>query len=310
MPEEDNMFSLTKNRRQNEISIGANFVINIWFLIVAVLCIAPVLLVIAISVTDEASIRAFGYQFWPETFSGKAYQYLLTAGDAIWRAYGVSIFVTIVGTLLSLMVITLYAYPLSRSSFKYRYQFSFFAFFTMIFGGGLVPWYIVYTQLVPIKNTIWIMIVPYLMNTWYMMIMRTFYKTTVPESIIESARIDGAGELRTFFVIVLPLCKAGLATVGLFCTLAYWNDFYLPLVFVNNSKNYNIQFLMYQTLIAIQNLLNASNAISNKNQILANLPSESVRMAIAVISIGPIVLAYPFFQKYFVKGLTIGAVKG
>jgi putative aldouronate transport system permease protein len=310
MSKEDNMLRLAKKRRQNEISLGSNFAINILFLIISILCVAPVLLVLAISISDEAAIRANGYQFIPETFSTKAYQYLLTAGDAIWRAYGVSIFVTIVGTLLSLMVITLYAYPLSRSSFKYRYHFSFFAFFTMIFGGGLVPWYIVYSQLIPIKNTIWIMIVPYLMNTWYMMIMRTFYKTTVPESIIESARIDGAGEFRTFFVIVLPLCKAGLATVGLFCTLAYWNDFYLPLVFVNNSKNYNIQYLMYQTLIAVQNLLNASNAISNANQILANLPSESVRMAIAVISIGPIVLAYPFFQKYFVKGLTIGAVKG
>ena len=297
-------------RRQNEISGISNFLFNVLFMITMVFCVAPLLLVIAISVSDEASIRANGYQFWPETFSSKGYDYLLTAGDAIWRAYGISIFVTIVGTLLSLAIITLYAYPLSRSAFKYRNQFSFFAFFTMIFGGGLVPWYIVYTQLVPIKNTLWIMIVPYLMNTWYMMIMRTFYKTTVPESIIESARIDGAGEFRTYFVIVLPLCKAGLATVGLFCTLAYWNDFYLPLVFVTENKNFNIQYLMYQTLNAIQNLLNASNNISNANQILANLPSESVRMAIAVISIGPIVLAYPFFQKYFVKGLTIGAVKG
>ncbi len=304
------MLKLARKRRQNEIGLGANTAINILFLAICVLCIAPVLLVLSISITDEAAIRANGYQFIPSEFSGEAYRYLLTAGDAIWRAYGVSILVTVVGTLLSLMVITLYAYPLSRSTFKYRYQFSFFAFFTMIFGGGLVPWYIVYTQLIPIKNTLWIMIVPYLMNTWYMMIMRTFYKTTVPESIIESARIDGAGEFRTFFVIVLPLCKAGLATVGLFCTLSYWNDFYLPMVFVNNSKNYNIQYLMYQTLIAVQNLLNASSAISNANQILANLPSESVRMAIAVISIGPIVLAYPFFQKYFVKGLTIGAVKG
>ncbi len=173
-----------------------------------------------------------------------------------------------------------------------------------------MPWYIVYTQLIPIKNTIWILVVPYMMNTWFMMIMRTFYKTTVPESIIESARIDGAGEFRTFFIIVLPLCKAGLATIGLFCTLNYWNDFYLPLVFVNDSKNFNIQYLMYQTLNAVQNLLNASSQISNASRILADLPSESVRMAIAVISIGPIVLAYPFFQKYFVKGLTIGAVKG
>jgi len=302
--------AIKSRKRQNEISIGSNILLNLLFIAVSITCIAPVLLVIAISVSDEMSIRLNGYQFWPDTFSTEGYDYLLRAGDAIWRAYGISIFVTIVGTILSLFIITLYAYPLSRSAFKYRYQFSFFAFFTMIFGGGLVPWYIVYTQLVPIKNTIWILIVPYLMNTWYMMIMRTFYKTTVPESIIESARIDGAGEFRTYFVIVLPLCKAGLATVGLFCTLGYWNDFFLAMVFVSDSKNYNIQYLMYQTLVAVQNLLNNSNNISNAGEILANLPSESVRMAIAVISIGPIVLAYPFFQKYFVKGLTIGAVKG
>lgn len=304
------MANLIRKRKQNEISGTTNVILNILFLIATVLCVAPVLLVIAISVSDEKAIMQNGYQFWPEMFSSKGYDFLLTAGDAIWRAYGISIYTTIVGTCLSLFVITLYAYPLSRSAFKYRYQFSFFAFFTMIFGGGLVPWYIVYTQLIPIKNTLWILIVPYLMNTWYMMIMRTFYKTTVPESIIESARIDGAGEFRTYFTIVLPLCKAGLATVGLFCTLSYWNDFYLPLVFVTNTKNFNIQFLMYQTLNAVQNLLNSSNQISNVNEILADLPSESVRMAIAVISIGPVVLAYPFFQKYFVKGLTIGAVKG
>ena len=299
-----------RKRKQNEISFISNFIFNSMFVLLVVICIAPLLLVVAISVTDEKTIMKNGYAFIPEVFSGKAYSYLITAGDAIWRAYGVSIFVTIVGTFFSLLIICLYAYPLSRSNFKYKYQFSLFAFFTMIFGGGLVPWYIVYTQLVPIKNTIWILIVPYLMNTWFMMIMRTFYKTTVPESIIESARIDGAGEFRTFFVIVLPLCKAGLATIGLFCTLNYWNDFFLPLVFVNNSKNFNIQYLMYQTLNAVQNLLNASSQISNATKILADLPSESVRMAIAVISIGPIVLAYPFFQKYFVKGLTIGAVKG
>jgi len=299
-----------RSRRQNEISPVSNLVFNLFFIIVAILCIAPVLLVLAISVTSEASIRQFGYQFFPSEFSTEAYDYLLRAGDSIRRAYGVSIIVTLAGTLLSLCVITMYAYPLSRRSFKYRNHFSLFAFFTMIFGGGLVPWYIVYTQLLPINKTLWVMIVPYLMNTWYMMIMRTFYRTTVPESIIESATIEGAGEFRTFFTIVLPLCKAGLATVGLFCTLNYWNDFYLPMVFVNDSRNFNIQFLMYQTLIAVQNLLNNSNQISNVQQILANLPGESLRMAIAIISIGPIVMAYPFFQKYFVKGLTIGAVKG
>jgi putative aldouronate transport system permease protein len=299
-----------RTRRQNEIGVPANTLLNLMFLVCIVISIAPLLLVIAISVTDEKTILKNGYSFIPEVFSGKAYDYLLTAGDAIWRAYAVSIFVTVVGTFLSMLVICLYAYPLSRSNFRYKNQFAFFAFFTMIFGGGLVPWYIVYTQLIPIKKTLWIMIVPYLMNTWFMMIMRTFYKTTIPESIIESARIDGSGEFRTFFVIVLPLCKAGLATIGLFCTLNYWNDYYLPLIFVNDSKNFNIQYLMYQTLVAVQNLLNSSNQISNINDILADLPSESVRMAIAVISVGPIILAYPFFQKYFVKGLTIGAVKG
>lgn len=304
------MAKARRRYRINEIRTSTNLLINLLFTVVSIVCIAPVILVATISVSSEKSIREFGYQFIPREFSTDAYDYILRAGDAIWRAYGISIFVTIVGTILSLFVITLYAYPLSRSAFKYRYQFSFFAFFTMIFGGGLVPWYIVYTQLIPIKNSIWIMIVPYLMNTWYMMIMRTFYKTTVPESIIESARIDGAGEFRTYFTIVLPLCKAGLATVGLFCTLNYWNDFYLPMVFVTNAKNYNMQYLMYETLIAVQNLLNNSNQISHMSEILANLPSESLRMAIAVLSIGPIVLAYPFFQKYFVKGLTIGAVKG
>jgi len=304
------MLRAKRVRKQNEISAVSNVIFNILFIIISVTCIAPVVLVLSISVSSEESIREYGYQFIPKAFSGEAYNYLMRAGDAIWRAYGISIFVTLVGTLLSLFVITMYAYPLSRSSFKYRNKFAFFAFFTMIFGGGLVPWYIVYTQLIPIRKSVWIMIVPYLMNTWYMMIMRTFYKTTIPESIIESARIDGAGEFRTFFTIVLPLCKAGLATVGLFCTLGYWNDFYLAMVFVNDSKNYNIQYLMYQTLVAVQNLLNNSNQISNMTEILANLPSESLRMAIAVISIGPIVLAYPFFQKYFVKGLTVGAVKG
>jgi putative aldouronate transport system permease protein len=303
------MAKLSLNKK-SQISIGTNITFNFMFLCCVVLCLAPLLLVIAISVTDERTILENGYSFIPEKFSGKAYEYLLTAGAAIWRAYGISITVTVIGTALSLLVICLYAYPLSRSGFRYKNQFAFFAYFTMIFGGGLVPWYIVYTQLIPIRKTIWIMIVPYLMNTWFMMIMRTFFKTTIHESIIESARMDGAGEFRTFFVIVLPLCRAGLATIGLFCTLNYWNDFFLPLVFVNDSKLYNIQYLMYQTLVAVQFLLQNTSQISNVSDIMKNLPSEGVRMAIAVISIGPIVLAYPFFQKYFVKGLTIGAVKG
>jgi putative aldouronate transport system permease protein len=301
---------LKKQGKLNQISATGNILLNVLFIVITIVCMAPVLLVLSISFSSEEAIRHGGYSFIPQELSLKAYDYVLKAGDAIWRAYGVSIFVTVVGTFLSLAIICMYAYPLSRSSFKAKGFFSFLAYFTMIFGGGLVPWIMVYTRLFKISNSIWILIFPYLMNAWFVMIMRTFYKTSVPESIIESARIDGAGEFRTFLVIVLPLSKAGLATIGLFCTLVYWNDWYLPLMFVTERKFFNIQYLMYQTLVSIQYLTSGSAQFSEAAVVLANLPTESARMAIAIISIGPIVLAYPFFRKYFVKGLTIGAVKG
>lgn len=299
-----------KKKNFNQISTGSNLLINIVFLFAVVVCIAPVLLVIAISFTDQKEILRNGYSFIPKVFSFKAYDYIFSTGDAIWKAYGVSIYVTVVGTLLSMLTICMYAYPLSRNSFKYRGQFAFIAYFTMIFGGGLVPWIFVYTQFFRIKDSIWILIFPYLMNAWYVMIMRTFFKTTVHESIIESARIDGAGEFRTFFQIVLPLSRAGLATIGLFCCLNYWNDYYLPLLFVTDRDYFNIQYVMYQTLASIQFLTQNSTSFAQSSKIIAELPGESARMAIAVLSIGPIIFAYPFFQKYFIKGLTIGAVKG
>ncbi len=303
------MTAADKGKNPNQISTTSNILWNLFFIIAAVICIAPVVLVIVVSLTDEMEILRNGYSFFPKAFSTKAYEYIAASGKTIWRAYGVSIFTTVVGTLLSLLITCMYAYPLARSSFKYKTFFSFIAYFTMIFGGGLIPWYMVYTHIFKIKDTIWIMIFPYLLNAWYALIMRTFYKTTIHESIIESAKIDGAGEFRTFFIIVLPLCRAGLATVGLFCTLNYWNDWYLPLIFVNNPKIYNIQYLMYQYLLSIQ-FLSSSSSFSQSSLAFRDLPSESARMAVAVLSIGPIIFAYPFFQKYFIKGLTVGAVKG
>jgi putative aldouronate transport system permease protein len=298
-----------RKRELNSIPAGVNFLLNVIFALYVVLCIAPLVLVISTSFTNEMDILLHGYNFIPRQFSTKSYEFIFKGGVTIWRAYGVSTFVTVVGTVLAMMIICMYSYPLSRQGFRYKSLFAFLAYFTMIFGGGLVPWYMVYTHLVPIKDSIWILIVPYLMNAWYVLIMRTFIKTTVNESIIESARIDGAGEFRTFLVIVMPLCKAGLATIGLFCTLGYWNDWYLPLVFLNEPKLYNIQFLMFQTLMSIQFLSSGGN-FTGAAAALGDLPSEGARMAIAVISIGPIVFAYPFFRKYFIKGLTVGAVKG
>jgi len=274
---------------------------------ISVCCIAPVVLVISISLTEEKQLLTYGYNIIPKVFSLRAYEYIMAAKETIWRAYGISIFVTVVGSLLAVLIICLYAYPISRQNFEHKNKFSFLAYFTMIFGGGLLPWYMIYTHVVPIKSTVWIMIIPLLMNAYYVVIMRTFIKTTIPEALFESAKIDGAGEFRIFFVIVLPLCKAGLATIGLFCTLNYWNDYYLPLVFVTDAKLYNIQYYLYKLLMSIQFLSSGTPNIDINQK---DMPSEGARMAIAVISIGPIVLAYPFFQKYFVKGLTIGAVKG
>jgi putative aldouronate transport system permease protein len=297
-----------RNYKFNRISRSSNIILNIVFSIYVLLCMLPLVLVIIVSFTDEKMILQNGYSFIPAKWSVAAYGYLFKGGSAILRAYGVSIFVTLVGTIVAVSVMTLYAYPLSRSNFKYRKQFAFLAYFTMIFGGGLVPWVMVYSQLFKIIDTVWVLIFPFLVNAWNIIILRTFMKQGIPESIIESAKIDGAGEIRTFFTIALPLCKAGLATIGLFSMLGYWNDWYLPLMFITHKENYNIQFLMYQMLMNIQFLSNTT--VGNASEIAASLPSETTRMAVAVVSVGPIIFAYPYFQKFFIKGLTIGAVKG
>lgn len=308
MAKVDSKLSIHSHNPGNRISLSKNIAMNIIFIIYGILCVAPILLVIIISLTDETTILQNGYSFFPAKWSIKSYTYLLQGSGTIFHAYGVSIFVAIVGTLASVFVIALYAYPLSRSNFKYKGFFSFLAYFTMIFGGGLVPWVMIYSRVLKIDNTILVLIVPYLMNAWYVIILRTFMKQSVPEAVIESAKIDGAGEFRTLFVIVLPLCKAGLATIGLFAMLGYWNDWYLPLIFITDRNCYNIQYLLYKILDNIQFL--SSTNIGSAAQIAASLPSEGARMAIAVFAIGPIVFAYPFFQKYFIQGLTVGSVKG
>lgn len=294
----------------NTVSPFWNALFNLIFVLYSVACIVPLLLVIGVSFTDEHTIIVNGYNFIPKIFSIEAYKWVLQSGDAIGRAYGLSILITVLGTACSVAIIAMFAYVISRKDFKYRNIFSFIVFFTMIFNGGLVPWYMVYTNLLHINNTIAAYIVPSLVNAWYVMIMRTFFQTNVPDSIIESAKIDGAGEFRTFIQIVLPLAKPGLATIALFQTLAFWNDWYLPLMLIEDAKLFNLQYILYKTLTAIQFLASASNVSGGTAAILAKLPSETARMAMCVLAIGPIILAYPFFQKYFIKGLTVGAVKG
>lgn len=302
------MGKVSQEARFNKLPHGMNIVLNAVVLIFVLLCVLPLLLMIMVSFTDEKTILQNGYSFMPVKLSLASYQYVL-AGSLIWRSYGITVLVTLLGTLASLSVITLFAYPISRSDFKHRNLVAFILFFTMIFNGGLVPWYMVYTQLIPVKDTIWAYILPYLINAWYVLIMRTFFRATVPDELLEAAKLDGASEFRTFFSIVLPISKAGLATIGLFCTLQFWNDWFLPLMFITETKMMNVQYILARMLSSLTWLTQNSGSISGTIS-LGNLPSEGARMSIAVLSIGPIIFAYPFFQRYFIKGLTVGALKG
>ncbi|HYE81509.1 MAG TPA: carbohydrate ABC transporter permease [Clostridia bacterium] len=293
-----------------KINRKADFLLNIIMILCTIACVLPLVIVFSASITDEKTVTMYGYSLIPRNFSLESYKYIFKNIMVVLRAYGVTMLVTVSGSTLSLIIISLYAYPLSRKDFKYRSVFTFIVFLTMLFNGGLVPWYMVYVNVLHIDNTIMALILPYLMTPLYVLIMRTFFMTTIPEGIIEAARIDGAGEFQTFVRIVLPLAKPVLATIGLFNVLTYWNDWYAPLLFINNEKLFNLQYLMYRVDKAIMYLSNNAGSINNATQIMANLPSQTARMAMAVIAIGPIILAYPFFQKYFVEGLTIGSIKG
>ena len=286
-------------------NIGANLIAGIF----SFMCVFPFLFVMIISFTDETSLAVNGYQIIPEKWSLEAYKYVFQTGDALLRSYGVTIFITVVGTIISLCVIALYAYAVSRKSFRYRNFFSFFAFFTMLFNGGLVPTYIVATQLLGLKDSIWALIWPLAVNAFYIMILRTFYSTSVPDAIIESGKIDGASEFKIFYKIVLPLSLPGLATIGLFSTLGYWNDWFNALLYIDNPNLVPLQSMLMRIETSMQFILQNSQNSSLNMSALQSLPQDTSRMAMVVLATGPIILAYPFFQRYFIQGLTIGAVK-
>lgn len=304
------MERMTLTRKLMKFGSTGQIVTHLLFIIIVILCLYPLALVIGISFTEETTLAIHGFKLVPLKTSLNAYTFVLKESDAILRAYGVTLLVTVMGTLASTLVIALYAYALSRKDFRGRKFFSFIAFFTLLFSGGLVPWYMLCVNVLHLRNNIWALFLPYLMNAWYVLIMRTFYKTNVPDSIIESAKMDGAGEYTIFFRIVIHLAKPGLATIALFNTIVFWNDWWLPLMLVNDPKWFNLQFLMYRVQSNIQYLSSMAGNIQGATaDILKRLPSRSAQMAMCILSIGPIVMAYPFFQKYFVKGITIGSLK-
>ncbi|MEG1687710.1 MAG: carbohydrate ABC transporter permease [Angelakisella sp.] len=304
---------MTKKKERDILATSrpVNAVMVIILALATITCVFPLLLIYSVSFSSEASVSKYGYSFIPHEFSLAAYEYLFRTGEQIAQSYLVTIVVTLTGTVLSLLVVSMFAYVISRNDFKYRRAFSFFVFFTMLFNGGMVPSYIVNVNILHLSDKIWALILPMLVNGFYIMVMRTFYTTTISPSILEAAKIDGAGEFRTFFGIVAPLSKPAFATVGLFTVIGYWNDWMLALLYITNQKLAPIQY----TLMKVQNNLefvkqSAKYLTSVEGmQMAMNTPTDSAQMALTALVATPLLIAYPFFQKYFVKGLTIGGVK-
>lgn len=286
--------------------LGSTIILSV----LAFLILLPVLLVVISSVTDENVLIQSGYTYFPAKLSLDSYYYMVKQSEMILRAYGVTITVTCIGTLTSVLITTMLAYPMSRPTFRYRNVLAFFVFFTMLFNGGIVASYIMWSRVFQIKDTIWALIVPnYLVTAFNVFLVRNYYVTSVPLSIIESAQIDGASELRIFFKIMLPLAIPSVATISLFTGLIYWNDWINGLYYLTDAKLYGIQNLLIRIMNNIQ-FLKVSSNVALLGTMNVDLPGTSVRMAMAVIGILPIVIIYPFVQKHFIKGVVLGAVKG
>jgi len=294
----------------NRVKPVTNVAISALFIFLALLCFMPALLVLIVSFSAEESVRAIGYSYFPTAWSIASYEYLFKQGAYIGRAFLNSIFVTVVGTSLGLVMCSTMGYALSRPNYRLRKFFSIFILIPMLFSGGLVASYMINVNILGLKNTYWALILPICCSSFYVVIMRTFFQTSVPEAIIESAKIDGARQIPIFLQIVLPISLPSIATIGLFFTFAYWNDWMMAKYYLNT--NMQSIFPLQYVLITLENNI---DFLTRNSEFLGpeeshNLPAETVRMAMVMVAVVPIACSYPFFQKYFISGLTIGAVKG
>lgn len=296
--------------KYNKIKKPTNVLFNIILAVLSLISVVPFIFVIIISFTDEKTLVKNGYRFIPEKLSLYAYDYIVNAGENILRSYGVTIMITVVGTVLGLLLTGTYAYALSRKTYAYRRFFTKVITIPMLFSGGMIANYLVVTKVLMLKDTVWALILPLCMNSFNIIVLRTFFKTSIPDAVVESAKIDGASEWRLFFQIVIPMALPGLATIGLFLTLGYWNDWFNAMMYMDDKKWVPLQYLLIQIESSIDWLASNKSMMGVDGiQAAANLPKETIKMAIVVISTLPIIFAYPFFQRYFVNGLTIGAVK-
>lgn len=302
----------SRRLKKNQIGTGANLGLNVFFVLVMAVVLIPFVLLVTVSLSDNDVLIRDGYQFVPAAWSAKAYSFLFSDSRMVLDAYKVTIIVTVVGTITHVMLCSMYAYPISKQDLPFRGLITFFLFFTMLFHGGMVASYIINTRLLGFKNHYRALILPYLLSPWHVFIIRTYFQTSIPTSLEESAKMDGASYFTVFFRIIMPLSKPVLATIALFAALLYWNDWFQSLLYITQESLYSLQFVMLKTMRRIDVMerlikMGASGDITDK---LRELPSETVQFAMVVVSIGPIILAYPYFQRYFVKGITIGAVKG
>ncbi len=293
--------------RKDSVMIAFDVIKYILLTITSLLCVLPFVLIVSGSITSNETILREGYSILPRDISFDAYSMIFKAPKDILQAYKITIYYTAVGTLTGLAVIVLTAYVISRKEFKYRNVVSFLIYFTSIFGGGLVAWYLMYTNILGLKGTTFAIWFPAIMSPFLVILMRTFITGSVPDAIVESAKIDGAGHGMILTRIVLPVLGPGLATVGLFLALGYWNDWYRSSMFSTDSSTWELQFYLY-------NMLNASQALKAMSQAssvpMDSMPGQTMKLAMAVVATGPVLIFYPFVQRYFVTGITIGAVKG
>ena len=301
-----------KKRPINSVSRPMELIFHILMILFCACCVVPFIFVIIISFSSQQSIRQIGYSFFPNEWSLEAYRYTFEMGQQLWRSYFNSFFITIVGTICTLLITIMYSYALSRKDFKFRKFFTFFCFFTMIFGGGLAPTYVVCKTVLGLSNSYRAIIIPMLLNPFNLIIMRTFFQSSVPAELIDAAAIDGSGEYNTLFRIVVPISKPGIATVGLLTALAYWNEWFIPMLYVKGDpKHIPLQYMLQEMQNTIDFLIKNSSLIgAEASKIAQSLPQDSLRMALVVLIVIPIAFAYPFFQRYIIAGLTIGSVKG
>ena len=303
------MSQLAMNRSKIHRDVGTTIFIVLSYVVIgafAFLCLFPFALMVSSSFMLESEIVADGYKLIPETWSLNSYRYLLTRSNQLVDSYLVTIFITAVGTTLGLFIMSMAGFVLNRKDFKYRNRIAFFFYFTTLFSGGLVPTYMLMVNTLGLKDSLWAMIFPGLVSAWSIFLMRNFMKS-IPDSLYESAALDGAGDFRIYATIYIPLSVPSLATIGLFLALGYWNEWYNAMLYIESQAKIPLQLFLQRMI----NTTNISSLIARGVQIdTSELPTQSIKMATAVVATGPIILVYPFVQRYFIGGLTIGSVKG